>query len=189
MKKLLGRNDVEDALKRLDKLTHEEARMATAQVLKITHAVEGRVAIVDERVKDVADMVAEVIDGAQSILVDPQTYLTLIYLDGNDARMVMQQTADGVEQMRRSSSPDFVIVDCAASCILAGNQLWDNLHNWLSPSDPSTNHNIACGTRQKRTANWFFQGRIFKSWKSTESLLWIHGKRASLSGISPPIDP
>ena len=32
-KKLLGRNDVEDALKRLDKLTHEEAKMATAEVL------------------------------------------------------------------------------------------------------------------------------------------------------------
>ena len=33
LKKLLGRNDVEDALKRLDKLTQEEAKMATAEVL------------------------------------------------------------------------------------------------------------------------------------------------------------
>ena len=33
LKKLLGRNDVEDALKRLDKLTQEEAKMATAKVL------------------------------------------------------------------------------------------------------------------------------------------------------------
>ena len=32
-KKLLGRNDVEDALKRLDKLTQDEAKMATAEVL------------------------------------------------------------------------------------------------------------------------------------------------------------
>jgi hypothetical protein len=32
-KKLLGRNDVEDALKRLDKLTQEETKMATAEVL------------------------------------------------------------------------------------------------------------------------------------------------------------
>ena len=30
---------MEDALKRLDKLTDEEARMATAQVLRVTHAV------------------------------------------------------------------------------------------------------------------------------------------------------
>ena len=30
---------MEDALKRLDKLTHEEARMATAENLKATHTV------------------------------------------------------------------------------------------------------------------------------------------------------
>jgi len=33
LKKLLGRNDVEDALKRLDRLTQEETKMATAEVL------------------------------------------------------------------------------------------------------------------------------------------------------------
>ena len=33
LNKLLGRNDVEDALKRLDKLTQEETKMATAEVL------------------------------------------------------------------------------------------------------------------------------------------------------------
>ena len=37
LKKLLGRNDVEDSLQRLDKLTQEVARMAEAEVLKITH--------------------------------------------------------------------------------------------------------------------------------------------------------
>jgi hypothetical protein len=78
MKKLIGRTDLEDALKKLDKLTHEEARMATAQVLKATHAVDARVkgvgdqvvgvvASVDERVRAVDDKVAEVMDGAQSI--------------------------------------------------------------------------------------------------------------------------
>jgi hypothetical protein len=45
LKKLLGRSDVEDALKRLDKLTQEEARMATAEVLKITHSVDGNVKV------------------------------------------------------------------------------------------------------------------------------------------------
>ena len=30
LKKLIGRTDMEDALKKLDKLTNEEARMATA---------------------------------------------------------------------------------------------------------------------------------------------------------------
>jgi len=36
LKKLLGKTDIEDALARLDKLTREEAQMATAQVLKAT---------------------------------------------------------------------------------------------------------------------------------------------------------
>jgi len=39
MKRLIGRTDVEDGLKRLDKLTDEEARMATAQALRVTHTV------------------------------------------------------------------------------------------------------------------------------------------------------
>jgi adenylosuccinate synthase len=38
----MGKNDIEDALKKLDKLTQEEARMATAEVLKITHGVDDK---------------------------------------------------------------------------------------------------------------------------------------------------
>ena len=71
---LLGRKDLEDALKRLDKLTHDEARMAIAQNLKATHAIDeqvrgvatrvvsidNRVAGVDERLAGVDDRVANV---------------------------------------------------------------------------------------------------------------------------------
>ena len=45
MKKLLGRNDIEDALKRLDTLTMEEAQMAIAETLNITHKVDDKVAV------------------------------------------------------------------------------------------------------------------------------------------------
>jgi hypothetical protein len=48
---------MEDALKKLDMLTNEEARMATAQVLKATHAIDDRVAGVDERVASVDNRV------------------------------------------------------------------------------------------------------------------------------------
>ena len=34
-RKLLGRTDIEDALKRLDSLIQEECQMATAQILKV----------------------------------------------------------------------------------------------------------------------------------------------------------
>jgi hypothetical protein len=42
-KKLAGGSDVEDALKRLDTLTREEARMAIAQILKATYNIDDRV--------------------------------------------------------------------------------------------------------------------------------------------------
>ena len=57
LKKLVGRTGIEDALKRLDRLTQEEARMAAAQVLKVTN-------MVDDRVRGVDDKIAAVIDGA-----------------------------------------------------------------------------------------------------------------------------
>ena len=66
-KRLIGRTDMEDALKTLDKLTQEEARMATAEVLRATHAINERVLAVDDRVVSVDDKVAEVINGAQII--------------------------------------------------------------------------------------------------------------------------
>jgi hypothetical protein len=131
---------MEDSLKRLDKLTQEEARMVAAQNLKATHTV-------DERVKEVAG---------------------------------------DVDDMRRLLS-NLTSVDYVVLLILSENQLRESTHKWLSPPDPSTNHNIACGTHYKKTATWFFEGRIYQEWKAAGSLLWIHGKRLSipLSKLTP----
>jgi hypothetical protein len=67
-RKLIGRNDMEDALKRLDKLTDEEARMATAEVLRATHpsgeGVREQGLPVDDRVASVDGEVAVVTNGA-----------------------------------------------------------------------------------------------------------------------------
>ena len=46
LKKLAGRKDIEDALKRLDRLTQEEALMAAAQILNLTHAVDNKLDVV-----------------------------------------------------------------------------------------------------------------------------------------------
>ena len=43
MKKLIGKKEMEDALKRLDKLTQDEARMAAAENLRLTHVVDNKV--------------------------------------------------------------------------------------------------------------------------------------------------
>ena len=68
MKKLVGRTDIEDALRQLDGLTQDEARMAAAQGLKATHEV-------DARVRDVIDLI---IDGVLFILT-PLLHNTQFY--------------------------------------------------------------------------------------------------------------
>ena len=60
LKKLVGKTEIEDSLKRLDKLTQEEARMATAQVLKVTHTVDDRVREITDQVIGVDNRVAGV---------------------------------------------------------------------------------------------------------------------------------
>ena len=59
LRKLAGMADLEDALKKLDRLTQEEARMANAEVLRITH-----------NIREV------VIDGAQTPSSQLKTFLT-----------------------------------------------------------------------------------------------------------------
>jgi hypothetical protein len=76
---LIGKTAIEDALKRLDKLTNEEVRMVTAQVLEATRTVDDKVGRVNDNILDVDnkvaridDKVAVVIDGAQISLISQQ---------------------------------------------------------------------------------------------------------------------
>ena len=62
LKKLIGKNDIEDALKRLDKLTNEEVRMVTAQVLEATHTVDDKVGRVEDKVLEIDNKVSGVDD-------------------------------------------------------------------------------------------------------------------------------
>ena len=65
-----------------------------------------------------------------------------------------------------------------------GDQLQMDARNWISPPDPSKNYNIASEIYQTGTGLWFFQGGVFSEWCSKGKLLWIHGKRASVSVVS-----
>jgi methyl-accepting chemotaxis protein len=63
VKKLFGdRTGIEDALKKLDRLTLEEAQMAAAQVLKATHTVDDT-----GRVRGVADIAVSVEKGVAGV--------------------------------------------------------------------------------------------------------------------------
>jgi hypothetical protein len=106
----------------------------------------------------------------------------IMRLDGKEAKKVIQQTADGVDRIERSWFQNHIHAGDISLIILTENQLRQDLRKWLSPPDPSINHNIACNAHHKGTATWFFKGTIYKEWKSSSnSLLWIHGKRAPLS--------
>ena len=67
LKKLFGKTDREDALKRLDQLTHEEARMAIAQSLRVTHTVDDRVRLVVNKVASVDARAASINDEVEAI--------------------------------------------------------------------------------------------------------------------------
>jgi hypothetical protein len=66
-KKLTGNREIEDSLERLDKLTQEEARMASAEQLKMTRSVDDRVRGVGCQIKDVRDDVQNLRDDMQDV--------------------------------------------------------------------------------------------------------------------------
>lgn len=45
LRRLVGNNDVENALKRLDRLTQEETRMAAAEALILTHSINDKTTV------------------------------------------------------------------------------------------------------------------------------------------------
>jgi hypothetical protein len=79
-----------------------------------------------------------------------------------------------------------------ASDLFTGSDLRERFLRWLSPSDPSTNHNITRKAHHDGTGQWFLQSSMYNEWKSSGSFLWVHGKRALLLAFSiqrPPTIP
>ena len=90
-------------------------------------------------------------------------------------KLVLQQTADRVDDVKRSYSVHFAYNRVCNNT--AGKELRESLKKWQSPPDPSTNHNIAGDRQYEGTAEWFIDSDTFEKWKVAGSLLWIHGKR------------
>ncbi|KAF8463552.1 hypothetical protein DFH94DRAFT_857982 [Russula ochroleuca] len=160
MKKLVGRSDIEDALRRLDKLTQEEGRMAAAQGLRATHGVGERVMSIG---KDLGDGVNVAIDKMDAVLDG-----------GENIKEELQKVARDVSDLVKDASDD------KRNQLLQDiEKLRQDLANWLSPPDPFINFNTADHARHEGTAVWFTQSSVFKSWKESSSFLWIHGKPGS----------
>ena len=109
---------MEDALKKLDKLTHEEARMAIAQNLKATHNVDERVRGVANTVEAIDNRVAGVDDRVAGV------------------NMVMQQTANYVDQIKRSSSLDLISAGCGTLRVLLRETITRQHSQMALPSGP-----------------------------------------------------
>ena len=178
LKKLIRNTDIEDSLEKLDKLTQEEAQMASAEQLRITHSVEGKVMVVDERVQIIGDDMQDVGKKVEDVNNKVQGID-----DGmKDVRDEVQGVHRKLDDANRSSSPiaHAPIPNFERSGLFTGNLLHDNLLRWLLPSNPSINHNIASKAHHDSMAQWFFQGHIFNQWKSAASFLWVHGKHVFL---------
>jgi hypothetical protein len=57
----------------------------------------------------------------------------------------------------------------------------DKVVQWLSTTDPSSNHHAACKKHQPTTGKWLLRQAQFTEWKmERNSFLWLYGKRKSL---------
>ncbi|KAN0130191.1 hypothetical protein V8E53_011948 [Lactarius tabidus] len=70
LKKLIGKKEMEDALKRLDKLTQEEARMAAAEILRLTQIVDNKVTTVVNDGKETKQVVQQIASSLDDIKWD-----------------------------------------------------------------------------------------------------------------------
>lgn len=84
LKKLARKTDLEDALKKLDRLTQEEARMALAEVLRISHSVRDGVKVVEGKVESRGDRMEDkvrCVDEKVQVVID----------DGKKARVKAEE--------------------------------------------------------------------------------------------------
>ncbi|KAH9012705.1 hypothetical protein EDB84DRAFT_929423 [Lactarius hengduanensis] len=172
LKKLVGRNDIEDALVRLDKLEQGELRMVSAQVLRTTSDLKDTTSDIKDATSDIKDVTSDIKDATTDIK-DVTGYIKDTTTDIKDA------TSDIKDDTKETKLMVQQIVSDVSS------REWERLRGWLTPPDPSTNHTNACSTQHDCTAAWVFDDDIFKEWESSQSgsLLWIHGKAGSGKSI------
>ena len=99
--------------------------------------------------------------------------ITISYPGSQGLEVTVLPTANDVDHINRSPTHS-AVVDAGSTP-----RLWDQIRCWISPSDPSLNHNIMRAASHMGTGRWFLQSTVFGQWKSTLAtpLLWVHGRR------------
>jgi hypothetical protein len=122
LKKVAGRTDLEDGLKKLEKMTNEEIAMASARLLKVTDNIDNKVTGVgegvrgvDEKVQVVRGEVQVVEDEVQVVKGEVQVVKGEVQLVNYNVQAIdnkLQTIADGGRSLfskSPASSPTFII--------------------------------------------------------------------------------
>ena len=173
---------VDDKVTRID----DDVKGVGDKVIRIDDEVKG----IGGKVNNIGDTVRIVQEGAQYIMFSCASIIS-VYANrwkrdennrATDGKRSDCNHAPYGRQRQRSEefvNPNYPNPVQALTPNTIGSQWRQDLRKWFSAPDPSTNHIIQCGAQHQGTANWFFRGSLFEEWKSTGSLLWIHGKRMS----------
>ena len=193
-RKLLGESEVEAILQRLDRLTQDEARMTVAQTLGVVHGLMNNMKVVMDGRQFFLDFSPKPLLSAHyirwgGIYERHSTSLGYVphsveYFPCSLAVVVTLHQVVNETNKIKCSFPLFLLSPPPHRTILTGDQLQQEIQRWLSPPDPSTNHDFVVKARHKGTTAWFFEGKVLTEWKSKGSLLWIHGKRMCLPSPS-----
>jgi peptidoglycan hydrolase CwlO-like protein len=122
----MGNSDLENSLKNLDQLTQEEARMAQAEQLKVSHSIDEKVTDVDKGVKridetakgiegevqdarsdvqDVGSKVESVEESMQALQDDVKDAGNMMRIAGSDIKDISSEVRDvddKLDQVKRS---------------------------------------------------------------------------------------
>jgi cell division protein ZapA (FtsZ GTPase activity inhibitor) len=96
VRKLLGRNDIEDALKKLDTLTLEEARMSITENLNVTHIVDKKVTVIMESEQEVLEVTNRVDENVSTLVAGGQyafSFAIHAFLNINTTRCERNQSS------------------------------------------------------------------------------------------------
>ncbi|KAH9069594.1 hypothetical protein EDB83DRAFT_2582831, partial [Lactarius deliciosus] len=153
IKKVAGRTDLEDGMKKLDKLTSEEVAMASVQNLKITHTVDNKVTAVGDGVKGVDEKVQVVGANVEAIGDMAQTI-------AEGGRSLFRNSSD----LRKWQSPP----DPSTNHNIAGDRQHEGSAEWFFESSQFENWNSSaiinkiatmCGAGSASMAYFYFDFR------------------------------
>ncbi|KAI0313369.1 ankyrin repeat-containing domain protein [Amylostereum chailletii] len=154
VKVLFGNQDVKDAMGKLEGLLAQESILAATETLVNTHRI---LESIKEMLSDVRSK-KEAFDHILDTIV---------------------RTASACEESSREFELKLDVVKLSQA-ELQRQHAHERVQRWLSPPNPSTNHNAAFKLHHSGTGDWFLHGEEFKEWKGEDAtFLWIHGKPGS----------